>query len=71
MYGVRECLLLAYQEKSQRRRNFYTGGRFLTDCEVTFLRQTRYNILHPAENLNDLMYERVSITHSHHHHPIL
>ena len=61
---MKAVLFVAHEEKSKRRRNFYTGGRYLTDCEVTFLRETRYNILHPAENLNDLVYVFVFITHS-------
>jgi hypothetical protein len=36
--------------------SFYIGGRFLSQCEVSFLQQTRLNILYPWENLNDEMY---------------
>lgn len=38
------------------RRSFYVGGRFLSQCEVSFLRETTINILRPWENLNDIMY---------------
>ncbi len=37
-------------------RNFYVGGRFLTQCEVSFLQETTANILNPLNNLNDEMY---------------
>jgi hypothetical protein len=37
-------------------RSFYVGGRFLSQCEVSFLQETRTNILYPSENLNDEMY---------------
>ncbi|CAF1151504.1 unnamed protein product [Rotaria sp. Silwood1] len=33
---------------------FYVGGRFLSQCEVSFLQETRINILYPWENLNDI-----------------
>jgi hypothetical protein len=39
-----------------RRRDFYVGGRFLSQCEVSFLSETRINSLYPGENLNDGMY---------------
>ncbi|CAF0850637.1 unnamed protein product [Rotaria sp. Silwood1] len=35
------------------RRNFYIGGRFLTQCEVSSLQETNLINLYPSENLND------------------
>jgi hypothetical protein len=40
----------------RQRRSFYVGGRFLSQCEVSFLQETAINILRPGENLNDIMY---------------
>jgi hypothetical protein len=40
----------------QNQSNFYVGGRFLTQCEVSFLQETTANILNPLNNLNDEMY---------------
>ncbi|CAF2923310.1 unnamed protein product [Rotaria sp. Silwood2] len=37
------------------KRSFYVGGRFLSQCEVSFLQETRMNILYPLENLNDII----------------
>jgi hypothetical protein len=37
-------------------RNFYVGGRFLTQCEVSYLQETTANVLNPWNNLNDVMY---------------
>jgi hypothetical protein len=36
--------------------SFYIGGRFLTQCEVSFLAETTNNVLNPFENLNDAVY---------------
>jgi hypothetical protein len=37
-------------------KSFYTGGRFLTQCEVSFLEETNMNLLNPSLNLNDAVY---------------
>jgi len=37
-------------------RSFFTGGRFLTSCEVTFLQQTQLNTINPIDNLNNLRW---------------
>ncbi|CAF3955011.1 unnamed protein product, partial [Adineta steineri] len=34
-------------------KSFYIGGRFLTDCEVSFLEETTFYNTNPLENLND------------------
>ena len=36
--------------------SFFVGGRFLSQCEVSFLQETRIVTLNPSENLNDLTY---------------
>ncbi|UJR30967.1 hypothetical protein I4U23_018479 [Adineta vaga] len=51
----RNAPFLTYSDKTRRRQSFYAGGRFLSDCEVTHLQQTHFNILNPAENLNDVV----------------
>ncbi|UJR30966.1 hypothetical protein I4U23_018478 [Adineta vaga] len=51
----RNAPFLTHSDKTRRRQSFYAGGRFLTDCEVTHLQQARFNILNPAENLNDVI----------------
>ncbi|CAF4808619.1 unnamed protein product, partial [Rotaria sp. Silwood2] len=35
--------------------SFYVGGRFSSQCEVSFLQETRIYILNPWENLNDII----------------
>ncbi|CAF3508982.1 unnamed protein product [Rotaria socialis] len=45
------AILLA-QHKTK---SFYVGGRFLSQCEVSFLEETTINILSPWENLNDII----------------
>ncbi|CAF4415936.1 unnamed protein product, partial [Rotaria sp. Silwood2] len=37
------------------RRNFYVGGRFLTQCEVSSLRETSDINMYPLNNLNDVL----------------
>ncbi|UJR15672.1 hypothetical protein I4U23_002606 [Adineta vaga] len=36
-------------------KSFYIGGRFLTQCEVSYLQETAFNALNPSENLNDIV----------------
>ncbi|CAF0869133.1 unnamed protein product [Adineta ricciae] len=41
--------------KQASHKSFYIGGRFLTQCEVSYLQEAAYNALNPSENLNDII----------------
>ncbi|CAF1580921.1 unnamed protein product, partial [Adineta ricciae] len=41
--------------KQSSHKSFYIGGRFLTQCEVSYLQEAAYNALNPSENLNDII----------------
>ncbi|CAF3894012.1 unnamed protein product [Adineta steineri] len=45
----------AFLVDSPRRKSFYIGSRFLTQCEVIYLQETQKNMLNPGQNLNDII----------------
>lgn len=49
-----ECLDYVLSLAARSTRSFFTGARFLSQCEVTSLQQTQFNNANPRENLNDL-----------------
>lgn len=36
--------------------SFFSGARFLSQCEVSYMQETSYNNMYPSENLNDVVY---------------
>jgi hypothetical protein len=40
--------------------SYYTGGRFLSECEATYLAAKKLNDFQPWNNLNDVMYDEVN-----------